>query len=495
MRAAEIVGAGEMGSIPDSVQGSASPFRRRVRGMSSGVQARKRLTVPQAAAIVSPILLMGALALVWFFRQEWLSLNLREAATAASVTALGAYGLVVRRARGPWAFGPTALLLVVLFHVGLLVITAAGMPVEPNTRDYLGTWYYGSHTVEATYLAVLAVVAFATAYVILRTARPAPRADEDGLADRYLAEVVGRIGAGMVLLGVTAYFAVVLTIAPQLLLSSNYSGYNDAVAGTRLLSFVGLAITIGLVFVAAAPKSKSRTWALAVFALYAFLLLMLGVRTAVMFPAAAAAVAASRRHRMPSGVQALAVILVGLAVVSVVREVREPGGELTVSDVAPTSALAEMGGSLRPVVDTIGWRYGYNEERYDGITYMAPLLRLKERILGQETPNPDPRMPTTLMRQREVGGQFGYSSVAEAYLNFGTGGVAVFFMLLGAVGAATDRWRRHGILPAVAAGVLMAGVGLTVRNTFVSLPSTLIAGGLAIAAVLLFAGRRARSRD
>lgn len=433
---------------------------------------------------------IAAVALLWYFREAWLDMSLDSASVAASLICVGMYGLVVRRARGPWAFGPITLLLVILFHCGVLVVSALGLSFEPNIEAYLGLWFSGPLAVEATYLATLAVVVFGAAYVILRPAAAAPRPDDDA-NDQNLAGAFGRAGAFLVLGGVGAYFAVVVTVAPQLLLSSDYSAYNATVAGSRPLSMAGLAITIGLVFAAAAPRSPARRWALIMFGVYAVVLLLLGVRTAVMFPAAAAVVAAARRHRMPSGVKALALILAGLALVGGVREIREPGGDLTFSDVAPTSALAEMGGSLRPVVETIGWRQQYNEEAYGGVTYVAPLLRLKERALGQETPNPDPRLPTTLMKQRVLGGQFGYSTVAEAYLNFGTAGVAAFFALLGALGAALDRWRRPGIIPAVAAGIAMAGVGLTVRNTFISLPSTLIAGGLAVALVLVFSGRRA----
>jgi hypothetical protein len=452
-----------------------------------------RMSPEQAQMVVAPLLAGVMVSLTAFFRDQFLSTDIETASRFAVSAAVVSYAVVLTRAdRGPWSLGPMVLLLLILFHFGDLVVLAAGLSFSPADRDYVNLWLFGPLAVEAVYLSTLAATAFAFTYVLLNPGRAALQAAPDNETEENRGVAFATLGAVLVIGGVGLYFARALTAAPGVLFSSNYLAYNQLIGGDRIVSYASLSIVVGLVLAAAAPKSPRRTAALVAFGLYAVVLLPLGVRTAVLFPAAAAAVAMARRHRMPSGVKALAVVLAGLALIGVVREVREPGGELNVSDVAPTSALVEMGGTLRPVIETLGWRVGYKEPPYRGVTYAAPVMRLAERALGWETPEPDPRLPGTLMRQRVEGGQFGYSAVAEAYLNFSTLGVGLIFAMFGAVSAGLDRVRRGGLLPAALAGVAMAGIGLTMRNSFISLPSTIISGTVAVWVAAVLARRKMR---
>ncbi len=457
----------------------------------TGVQGRtERLTWERAREPLPAFAVAAMLAMVVTFHGWLVNLELGTLARLACALALVCYVAVAMRAsRGTWSLGPMLLLLVLLFHFGDLAILAVGADFAPNDADYVRLWLFGPLVPEAIYMCVVAVASFTLVYIAVPAGcRTVSRSGSNDEVECRRGETFAGLGAMLVISGIAVYFLRAYVVAPDLLGTANYDLYNQVLGGDRILSLATLAIVVGLVLAAGAPKSPARRSALLAFLGFAGVLLPLGVRTAILFPAAAGAVAMARNHKMPNGWKTLAVIVAGLALVGLVRGLRTDGGAgLTMQNANPVTALAEMGGTLRPVVETVRWREEWGEDEYRGLTYAAPVLRLSERVMGQPTPVPDQRLASVLMQQRVAGGQFGYSAVAEAFLNFGRWGVAVVFGLLALAAAWVDRWRRGGMVSAAVAGVLMAGVGLTVRNTFISLPSTILAGLLAIAIATVYA--------
>lgn len=400
---------------------------------------------------------------------------------------------------GPWSGGTVYCLLFGIFHFGYLVLVALHLPFADNDADYAALWFFGPWVQKAIHLCMLALTAFAAAYAWVAVGSGRRPDDDVRRAPTSAGPEVAVVGAATCAAGVLVYLGYIALEAPHLLTGGNYEQYNDTVGGTAVLATALLLITYGVVLTAAAPSCRSRQVGLLVFAGYALVVLPLGVRTAVLFPAAAAAVAAGRTHRMPRPRSVVVLVLLVLTVISVVRDVRLVGVSTATVQAAsfnPLSALGELGQTLRPVALTVDWRDAYGEAAYGGITYVAPVLRVGERLAGLPRPPgaSDPRLASTVVSSRVSTFQIGYSSAAEAYLNFGTAGVVGVFLLLGALFSGLDRFRLASPAVAALAGVLMASQGLAVRNASNSVFVQVVAGALIVgAAVAVSRWRGARS--
>lgn len=439
--------------------------------MDTGVAQRGRGTAIVAMA--------GALAIILLLRPEVLALELTGLCRVATAIVAACYVVVARHSpQRHWSAGAVFLLLLLLFHFGIVALTALHLPLAPADVMYTRSWFGGPFVPEAIYLSTLAALAYTLAY-LLPSRRHLPDAARGRTPEQDKA--AARWGLTMIVVGVAGYFGYVVTQAPELLRGGTYDTYLRTVGGSGMLALANLVITFGLVLAAAAPKCGARRAGLIVFAGYAVMILPLGVRTAVLFPIAAAVVAAASRHRLPSGRATIVVVLLGLTVVGLVREVRAVGlgGSVSVASANPLSALSELGGTLRPVAETISWQKGaLSEDQYGGITYSASSLRIVERVLGQPVPPAaeDHRLAISVMADRSGVFQLGYTPVAEAYLNFGQSGVVVIFLLLGLLFGWVDRAPRRTFVSAATAGVVVAAFGLMVRNGSNSVPTTLAAG-------------------
>lgn len=445
---------------------------------------------------------VAALFALLSLRAEFLLLPLPTASNwALALGALAYLTVVVAAPTRVWSAGAVFLLLVLLFHLGLLLVTASGLAFDPALAGYMEGWFSGSGVIEAVYVSSVAVNSFAVVYaVFVRPGRVvAPEALEESPQEspeesKAYGITFATIGAGLVLGGASAYLLYLSVNAPDLLFSAGqYQEYIDSFGGDRTLSLLNLGIMIGIVLVAAAPACTPRRIAFGGFVVFAVVLLILGLRTAVLFPLAAAMVASARAHGPPRPSRALAALVLGLVFISGARHVRtaEDLADVSASNLNPLTAIAEMGGSLRPLAETIDAR----TPPLDGRTYLIPVTRLADRLLGRPPAPRDASDPEVLMATRVPGYQIGYSAVAEAFYNFGTRGVVVIFGLIGLLLARLDGWRKRGIVPACLLGLAIAGLGLTVRNTFVSLPSTVIAGSVVIALAHLWAGSTARRTE
>jgi hypothetical protein len=156
------------------------------------------------------------------------------------------------------------------------------------------------------------------------------------------------------------------------------------------------------------------------------------------------AVLDKRGMRLPKAAFAGALMVVLLAIPAVRIEREDPLAKRSLSDLAvashPLAALQEMGGSLRPLVHTLEL-LGDEDLRW-GSTYMqalgliAPNLSLEwegESYIAVENLPPSHWVSKLAApwSYRNYGG-LGFSAIAEPYMNFGTAGVALFFLALGA---------------------------------------------------------------
>lgn len=197
---------------------------------------------------------------------------------------------------------------------------------------------------------------------------------------------------------------------------------------------------------------------------------------------------------MPRTRNAVIGILIGLVAMGIVGQLRGgPSTDATAVAVSPVPAITEMGGSLRPVEETVLWRQGDHEHEYHGITYVAGALRIYERLAGLPRPQADQRFAQTLMNERVPGLNLGYSSVAEAYLNFGIPGVVVIFLATGLLLGAMERRVFSSPYLAAALGAVTFVLAYEVRQS-ANIMLTLFAGVAVLTLFVRFLGRPKTAR-
>lgn len=457
---------------------------------ASGTKAPRQLVLTGFALTV-------ALFLMLVLRRQALSLTLtemEELGTGCAALALFAAGRAAHHS--VYSGGFLYVLTLTVFHLGLAILATVRLPFDPRYQAYIDSWYrVDNHAVEALYLSSLAVLTFAVVY-FWATVRWVGRSDATPtpsvVADPGL---LGMVGAALIISGATLFLGYIAVTAPSILLGSSYSGFDQTVAGRGPVSVGMEMVAIGAAIAAAAPRSRSRRVGLAVLVVFGILVLGMGSRTAVMYAGTGLLASAARMHRMPrrrTAALGMLAVLIGIGVIAQVRD-SSHGEPVTAANISVVPALTEMGGSLRPVVETLKWRHDNQEGPYDGLTYAAGPLRVYERIVGIPRPDPDMRFASTITEARVSGYNIGYSVVAEAYLNFNTAGVVGLFALLGwLLGRADNVWRPDAYA-AARVGVLMFVLSYEVRQAS-NIVLTLLLAGMAVVAATQALGKARASR-
>jgi hypothetical protein len=365
--------------------------------------------------------------------------------------------------------GPATVYLIVLglFHCGLIVAVALGGP-----RMLVGngdnSWIFRSAAINQAVIAV-SVCFFACAVGVLmgqatRSARsPSFPKVTAATPERRGVALVGIVGAA---LGISLIGYVVATNGGIGLLFSGYGSFLEAVGNSGLLGYGTILLGFGLAFlVSAGGRYRVAGWVL--MGVVALIALPLGLRGTVLFPAVTLAVIESRRRRLP--LLAIAVAgFVGLAVVSVLRQTRSGGVSSLLAgswcEIAPLQGVAEMGYSLYPVVVVQGWMTAGTPPR-GGITLIAPLIRLGETVFGGGAP---PGASDFRLFNSEIAnnvGAIGGSPIAEGIRNGGVGFAIVFLAAIGYLLARLDALPARP-LGGAAVGVFLLPLLIDVRNSF-----------------------------
>lgn len=453
----------------------------------TAVAGRRRSPWPVLELLAHGLILV---ALV-IFRADLITLDLETACQLSSVIVVFACFTVVRTApRGMWSPSSVFLIMVALFHAGLIVPWALGHRPGGTVRDPLDLWLFRDSTIVAIWLTDLACVGYVFG-ARLAALRPA-RHRRVGPRDHELDGIVTLVGTAMVIGSLLAWFAFALSSGGLRLIFGSYLAFLDATETTPMPA-IYLATDLGIVLLAASPWSRGHAVSAAFFVLWAAIAFPLGLRGEVLFPVLTAlSVWAYRRVPIkPRRAVILAIAL--LAAIAVIRNVRSVGvsniGEASLS-INPLDGVAEMGASLRPVSEVVFW-HEMGDDFDDGATYWAPIDRFLYYIVPGWTRPPideDRRVMTNLIMERA--GPIGFSVVAEAYRNFAAIGVVAVLALLGFILGRLSAWPDDRVYQCVA-GVTLTALLAHVRNTFVPVPAQLMLGFALIAALIVFA--RARS--
>jgi hypothetical protein len=360
------------------------------------------------------------------------------------------------------------------FHFGLVAVLGTGFVGIEDLSVWDLSWISGPHVGEAARMALAGISAFAAGASIVYAMRRGTFTHHYAAQTAGPAHEFGTAGSLLVLGGIGAWAAIVVSTAGLSGFFASYSDYLQATASFgELLGITWLVTGCGIVLSVSGKSGRLRTIAAAAFAALTAVALPLGLRGDVMFRGAAALVAAARCGRVPSVGKALALGMALIVAIPVIREVRQTGLRgLPGAALEPRmyEAFAEMGASLNPVEKVVRWRAeGDPLER--GQSYWAPIERAAARLLpgiGTTAADDDLRITSVLVTDRV--GAIGFSPVAEAYRNFGAPGVAIVLGLLGTMMAAIDsiRVRRTA---ALTLAMVYVPLLVNVRNSFVSVPA------------------------
>jgi len=445
--------------------------------------------------------LVATCALLFFFRFQGVLVNLEFSllCTLVALFVITMIGLVGADAAGGfWSPSSSYLALLAIFHFGIVIVYGFNL-LSSDARSGFERWFFVWPTPEALVLAVIGLTSCALgiglATLVSRHDGAAhdstPRQSVIDDRSRSLDRSFAIVGGVLVSLAVLAWFALVLTRGGIELLFASYVEYLDATAGSPV-GYVWLALGIGLCFLVGTPRASSpgiHLIAYMAFAFFAMFALPLGLRGEVLFTAFAAVVIRAKRGKRPSLKQTGIIVVAILLAISVIQEVRQVGltaGLPALANGNILDALTEMGSSLRPVVEVVRW-HEQGEDFINGASYVAPLERPLCTVLPLSDCVPageDTRLMNVLVMERV--GAIGFSPIAEAFRNFGEGGVVLVLLIIGAIVGTLSRLPSRPVVNAVS-GVILVGLMINVRNAFTQVPFHIVFGFCCVVAAVLLA--------
>jgi hypothetical protein len=439
-----------------------------------------RTSRPVAIALALAV----ALAVTAFFRDELRPSPAVLGLLAAGVVS-GSLAWNVRWVRTPLTT-PSALYLMALaaFHLGLIVPCVAGLcepPLwlasvpEPALAGALLCVLIAFLCLEIGFLAGWRQLARKpVAFVFAAPARRRPSTLYSG-------------GLFLSAAALTLTLLNIATIGVNRFFGASYGYELYALTDSRLLQ-TGLFLLFpagSVIALAGARAGRETVGALAAIAGANLALLWAGDRGgAVSLDAAAVMIWTGTRGPLPRRLIVLGSVAV-LLLVPVVGALRQlPRNNIglsavyeAASEASPLSALTEMGGSLRPLVETLRLVPRDVPHRY-GRSYLSAAARLLPNLglSRAESQWTDPAsLPPNSWITYTVApwsfasfGGLGFSAVAEPYLNFGVAGVLAYFLALGVALGRLDLALARGLSRrklAIAAVVFMPLL-ITVRNDF-----------------------------
>lgn len=451
---------------------------------------RKRATAKLLLAFVA-LCVFGVSAFQVVAGQS-ISANWTAYVTVAAIVIIAAHALCSALYLGSiYNFGLAFITVVGLFHLGHVLADAVGwITVEFFHRGELALWCQ-----RAGWYICVAMACFSLGTAI-SWRRTMVKVDRNGDAEK-VARRVFVAGLGLLLACLVAFVLLVLSVGNIFLYSRQqiYSGIGD----TRGLGFVLSVLPTALILLGAgAVRTRQRVLIGGVALLGAFVVLFLGERSYVFFPAIVAAVIWVKcGGRMPTAV-VIPIIVIGVLSVPVISALRATGpyseiGRRDISESIEKSsvkgAVMEIGGVVSLVANVLRWVPADESYRY-GMSYIRALVEAvpnigrtsarsmrenAEKMQGGGAIDVSSLRPADWYTYKinrwmfEHGGGSGFSVVAEAYMNFGPAGVALVFIVIGGLLAYLDaRDIRTSYVAMLCAAMFVWPLLKLVRNDMVS---------------------------
>jgi hypothetical protein len=391
---------------------------------------------------------------------------------------------------GPWSAPAMYLTVFAVFHFGLVFVLALALPLPEDVAFGMSHYWPAAEAVRhaavssASGFAGCLAGAVAGGSLRLRARRELDTRELGWEHERSIA----RVGVVVCVGSILAWFLKVVLSGGAHIVTGSYLAFLEATREENL-SVLYFTVGLGLVFVCAVDAKQYRRTAFTAFAAFAVVALPLGLRGEVLFPLCTAAVLRARGRRLVSAPKAAALAVTVLCVTGLIRETRKQGVAAipgSLAEMSPHAALAELGGTLRPVAEVVSWGLAGEDFLY-GASFWAPFDRALYYVLPGWTrvdAQDDERLLNVVIQKRVS--TIGFSPVAEGFRNFGDVGVVLVMTLLGFTLGSLQRGIRTA-RGRIVMGIVLLPLLVFVRNNFTPVPFQLCAGFALFAAALVMA--------
>lgn len=304
----------------------------------------------------------------------------------------------------------TFFLIFIVFHLGIGISDFFGY-----TNDYfdqqLTEWYLS----EYTFYSLKLIAIFNTTYILLGAF---DIKNKRNLNPKIYNKLVFIINNNiLVFLSffwiIVVYFIVGIESYQELYVVEDNLFYYVFVYGTAIINVSFLLMLL---------DPEKPKYPLVAFIIWGAAAFSIGVRGPVFYPIALAAAILISQNRLKINYTKLSII--SILFLSLLSYKFLERNDLDVNSLFnPLSAIREMGGSLRPVYEVNLW-INQGLPLYYGETYITPLERMFNKVFSMrpELPaNMDERLMNVMIMNRA--GPYGFSILAEAYINLKTIGV------------------------------------------------------------------------
>jgi len=303
------------------------------------------------------------------------------------------------------------ILMFFMFHGGILITNVLGYK-----NDYFDSQMYWYYT-EQTYFSIFSVIVFLNAYILMgffsfNGVKNAPLKYEGCffVINKYI----------LLILSIIWIYAVYFILG-----ISEYKDFYDNQDNIFVLIFVYFTALINISFLISILDSNGGRIPFLVFIIWGCFAFNLGVRGPVFYPIALALALLITQKKIKLNYKRLLIVsiifLSSLSYKFLDRNDMADSGSLD-----PLAAVREMGGSLRPIYEVHLW-LSHDLSLYLGSTYFAPFDRILNKVFNYKEQIPailDNRLMNVAIMDRA--GPYGFSIVAEAFVNFANYGV--FFL-------------------------------------------------------------------
>jgi oligosaccharide repeat unit polymerase len=345
-------------------------------------------------------------------------------------------------------------------------------------------WFYRLDLQPALLLVTLAFVCCQMGLILAERWRPRPKPPLE-VPSRPLMDDRRLFWAGVSLLavGVAAYLQGTIEVFGPSLSTFVYTDMFRLVQerNSRWLGMGIVLVPMGLYSAAAAATRKQLLYIIGVLGVWVTWQLYLGSRSGALIPAIAVSYVCAKKHFKISKRITIPIFLALMYLIPLVSAVRlltapERLHLEYLREAQPLSGIAEMGQSIWTLAETYRL-IGAGDFRY-GMTYVEALKRVVPNISVSSEPGHELRtmdyenspaywfvlMTAPWLLKEHLG--LGFSSIAEAYMNFGAIGVVIVFSLLGLVLARIEAMAIRNAYFLAGQTVILAPLLWTVRNDF-----------------------------
>ena len=276
---------------------------------------------------------------------------------------------------------------------------------------------------------------------------------------------------GIVMLGAVLIYFINLMIQGQFTLDMTYTDYRENIMkDNNLYSWVLVFYPTGLLYVIASSKGKKCMYGIVLFAIVATLLLLTGNKGEVFYAVLASLGIIGYQRKKLNKKHILLLCAIMFIIIPIVTSTRSTTGVkngFSLEFASLTEGFLEIGMQIRCLVYSLD---GVSKGMYEfmqGYSYINPLCAVLSYVifpLGYL-----PEIPIDLSSSKSDFSGYGFTQVAEGYLNFGIMGAILIFAILGYFIGKLEFTKMRTTTLCFVGSVLTIFINMS-RNTFVFVP-------------------------